>query len=129
MIVCIPIEDDRGMHSPVCAHFGRAPAFLLVDTSEGTCRSVTNGHDQRSHGRCTPIDLLAGERVEALIVGGIGQGALNRFANANIHVYRAHGRTVDEAVAALQTGALEAVDPEGACSQHGHHHAHHGGND
>jgi len=123
MIVCIPIDEDRGMNSPVCAHFGRAPAFLLVNTDEATCRPVSNGHDHRAHGQCLPVDLLASERVEALIVGGIGRGALHRLASANIRVYRAQGQTVDETLTALRDGTLPHVDPDMACTQHGHDHS------
>ena len=31
MKVHIPIAEGRGMESPICGHFGSAPAFLLVE--------------------------------------------------------------------------------------------------
>ncbi len=32
MNICIPVNEDKGLQSPVCAHFGSAPAFMIVDT-------------------------------------------------------------------------------------------------
>ena len=40
MNVCIPINEDQGMKSEVCAHFGSAPAFLIVDA--GRIRTITS---------------------------------------------------------------------------------------
>jgi len=38
MKLCIPISEDRGLDSPICGHFGSAPAFLLVDTETRASR-------------------------------------------------------------------------------------------
>jgi predicted Fe-Mo cluster-binding NifX family protein len=38
MNICIPTTDDEGLESKVCAHFGSAPAFLVVDTDSGGTR-------------------------------------------------------------------------------------------
>ena len=34
--VAIPVREDRGMESPINAHFGEAPLFLFVDVEEAT---------------------------------------------------------------------------------------------
>ena len=62
--------------------------------------------------------------VDALVVGGIGRGALNKLAAAGVQVFMAAAPTVGETVAAYKAGTLAAVDPEHACAHHGHGHDH-----
>ena len=119
MNICIPVTEDRGAASPVCAHFGSAPLFLIVDTESGACRAVPNRNAHHDHGMCAPLDALAGERLDGIVVGGIGTGALAKLGAAGLRVYRAEHATVGEAVAALEAGALRTVDPAIACTHHG----------
>ncbi len=122
MQLCIPVLDDHGLGSRVCAHFGSAPAFMLVDTDTGACRLLANHNSHHAHGMCQPLAVLAGETVEGLIVGGIGMGALMKLQAAGITVYRTMHETVGETIAAFKENALQPVAPGEACA--GHHHGH-----
>jgi predicted Fe-Mo cluster-binding NifX family protein len=123
--LCIPVIEDRGLESRVSGHFGSAPGFMIVDTDSGQRELVTNTNAHHAHGMCQPLAALAGHAVDAVVVGGIGGGALMRLRSAGIVVYRASRPTVGELVAALAAGTLEEVGLEGACaSHHGHHHSH-----
>jgi len=126
MNICIPITDDEGLESPVCAHFGSAPAFLIVDTESGVCRAVANANQHHGHGMCSPLASLQGERIDAMVVGGIGAGAMGKLAAAGIPVHLAAHATVRETVDAFRAGALPVMDPDFACAHHGHgeHHGH-----
>jgi predicted Fe-Mo cluster-binding NifX family protein len=123
--LCIPVLEDRGLESPVSAHFGSAPLFLFVDTETGACRAVSNGNLHHNHGMCQPLQSLAGEKVEAIVVGGIGMGALRRLLEANIQVYRSEFASAKATVAAFEAGTLHPVTPQTACGHHGH--GEHGG--
>jgi predicted Fe-Mo cluster-binding NifX family protein len=127
MNICIPITDDHGLDSAVCAHFGSAPAFLIVDTESGALRTVTNGSQHHAHGQCSPLASLQGERIDAMVVGGIGAGALGKLAAAGIPVHLAAYATVRETVDALVAGTLPVMGPDLACAHHGGGHHHHGG--
>ena len=127
MNVCIPITEDQGLDSPVCAHFGSAPAFLIVDTDSGTCRAVANTNQQHGHGMCAPLAVLQGERIDAMVVGGIGAGALGKLAAAGIAVHLSEHATVRETVDALVADALPAMGLDRACTHHGHGGPHHHG--
>jgi len=129
MNICIPITDDQGLESPVCAHFGSAPAFLIVDTEGGTHRVVPNGNQHHAHGQCSPLASLQGERIDAMVVGGIGAGALGRLAAAGIPVHLAEHATVRETVDALLAGTLRTMGPDLACAHHGDGGHHHNGGD
>jgi len=126
MTICIPITRDDGIQSPVSLHFGSAPIFMVVDTESGTCRAIANGNLHHDHGMCRPLAQLAGESVDAIVVGGIGIGALGKLKAGNIRVYFSEHPTVEETVAAFKTGTLKEVTPAMACAHHGnepHEHA------
>lgn len=124
MQICIPVLEDRGLDSRVCAHFGSAPAFMIVDTDSGTCRAIGNHNEHHAHGMCQPLAALAGETVDGIIVGGIGMGALMKLQAAGITVYRAIHPTVAETVAAFMDGSLQPVGQDEACAAHHGHHQH-----
>jgi predicted Fe-Mo cluster-binding NifX family protein len=124
MKVCIPVTHNDGLKSPVCAHFGAAPVFLVVDTESGDCRAIANRNQHHAHGMCQPLAVLAGEAMDAIAVGGIGMGALSKLQDAGLRVYLAEQPTVEATVAALKSGALPEVDPARACGHHGQGHGH-----
>jgi predicted Fe-Mo cluster-binding NifX family protein len=118
MQLCVPVLDDRGLESHVCAHFGSAPAFMVVDTDANACRLIVNNNAHHAHGMCQPLAALAGESVDGIIVGGIGMGALMKLQAAGISVYRSVHATVAEAVAAFRAGSLRPVGQDDACAAH-----------
>jgi predicted Fe-Mo cluster-binding NifX family protein len=120
MNICLPIEQDEGLQSRVCAHFGSAPAFLIVDTETRSCKPVTNTNRHDGHGLCAPLQSLQGQAIDAMVVGGIGQGALNRLSASNICVYLSEHGTVADTLAALEAGTLRRMEPGMACASHGH---------
>ena len=71
MNVCIPVNEPQYGASPVCAHFGSAPAFLIVNTDVGTYRTVVTGGQHM----CGAIGTLQSAHVEGVIVG-TGPGGL-----------------------------------------------------
>ena len=120
MKVCIPISEDRGMESPVCGHFGSAPAFLLVDTETQAHRVFTNTNAHHEHGHCAPVSMLSSEQIDAFIVGGIGAGALDRLLATGAEVYRGPQGSAAASIEALARGALPFVDPADTCAhRHG----------
>ncbi|MFH1530159.1 MAG: NifB/NifX family molybdenum-iron cluster-binding protein [Pseudomonadota bacterium] len=123
MNICIPVEQDQGLQSQVCAHFGSAPAFLIVATDSGDCRAITNKNQHHGHGMCAPLQSLQGETIDAMVVGGIGMGALNKLNAAGIRVYISEHPTVAQTVDALKAGTLKPMQPGMACTQHGHGHS------
>ncbi len=119
MNICIPVIESKGLDSVVSEHFGSAPAFLIVDSENGRHHAVENSDQHHAHGMCQPLAALGGEKVDAIVVGGIGMGALLKLQAAKIDVYLAQAGTAGETVAALKAGRLRAVTPETACGHHG----------
>jgi predicted Fe-Mo cluster-binding NifX family protein len=119
MKICIPVTEDQGLKSPVSAHFGSAPMFLIVDTDSQKSHVISNQNSHHEHGMCHPLKALAGETVDGVVVGGIGMGALTKLKMAKIRVFLAEHPTVEEVLASLKSGTLKEVDPEMACGGHG----------
>jgi predicted Fe-Mo cluster-binding NifX family protein len=120
MQICIPVLEDNGLQSRVSAHFGSAPAFLIVNTDSGDCRAIPNTNSHHRHGMCQPLAVIAGEKIDGIVVGGIGMGALMKLQAANISVFYADSSTAAETVEAFKGGRLRPVDPATACHGHGH---------
>lgn len=120
MNLCIPVNADSGLTSEVCAHFGSAPCFLIVDTDSETCRAIANTVHQAGHGGggCAPLHLLDGQAIDAMVVGGIGMGALYKLRAAGIQVLVSTLPTVRETLAAFKAGSLRPVGDDMACAGH-----------
>jgi len=117
MKACFPVAHDRGLDSVVHPHFGSAPFFLVVDSETRTSRAIPNPERERAHGMCNPVEALAGEGIDAVVVSGIGPGALDRLQTARIAAYQTPRATVGEALEAIARGALPPV--LAGCESHG----------
>lgn len=120
MKIGIPVAEFCGLDSLVYGHFGSAPTFVLVDSETLAVEALGNQDRAHVHGQCSPIKALAGAKPEAVVVGGIGAGALLGLREAGIKVYRSAGATVADVVALLKKGDLKEVSWEDACTGHGH---------
>ena len=120
MHVCIPINEDMGLQSPVCSHFGSAPLFMLVSIEGEKCRTITNQNQHLEHGKCSPLAALHGESIDSVVVAGIGNGALGRLLAAGIRVYVAEGATVADVMRGFRAGTLNLMTPDMSCAHHGH---------
>lgn len=118
MNLCIPITEDLGLQSPVSAHFGSAPFFMIVDTGTGDFRTIPNHNTHHGHGMCQPLSALADEKVDGMIVGGIGMRALGKLQAMGVQAFLSEYPTVGDAVAAFKAGTLMPVTADKACAHH-----------
>jgi predicted Fe-Mo cluster-binding NifX family protein len=120
MKVCFAVEKDQGVDSMVYGHFGSAPAFIMVDTEIDKTETVNNRDLNHEHGACNPIQAIGGLSVDAVVVGGIGAGAINRLNAEGIKVYRAAAETVKQNLALLKESKLPELSVQHACAGHQH---------
>ncbi len=118
MKVCFPVQNDEGIDSRVYNHFGSAPLFVLVDTETNAVGVINNKDQHHSHGACNPIKALDNQKIDAVVVGGIGGGALSRLNQSGIKVYRAQSHTIKENVALFLSGKLQQFTLQGCCGGH-----------
>ncbi len=120
MKVCFPVESDNGLKSIVYNHFGSAPMFAIIDTESSEISLVINADAGHAHGSCSPIKALSGQIVDAVVVGGIGRGALTKLTGAGITVFKAKGGTIEENVSLLSGLQLQEFSLLETCGGHGH---------
>ena len=120
MKLCFPVERNEGLDSPVYGHFGSAPLFVLVDSETGQVSEVLNRDLHHAHGACNPLRALGGQEVEAIVVGGIGAGALMGLHHAGLKVYRALGETISDSLKHLAQVELPEITPDQVCGGHSH---------
>lgn len=119
MKICIPVERNEGLESAVYGHFGSAPLFVVVDTESREVREIANRDLHHAHGSCSPLKAIGSEVVDAVVVGGIGAGALQGLNRAGLKVYQAQGVTVAENLACFHLGGLHELTPGQTCGGHG----------
>jgi len=123
--VCFPVEKDEGMGSAVYGHFGSAPGFVMVDTESQSVVTVGNRDMIHDHGSCNPIMAIGGRGIDAVVVGGIGAGALNRLNAEGIRVFASAADTIGKNMDLLKEGKLPLLTLQHTCGGHqgecGHH--------
>lgn len=119
MKVCFAVEKDEGINSAVYGHFGSAPAFVMVDTDTGSVMTVGNKDLGHVHGACNPIQAIGSHAVDAVVVGGIGAGAISGLNGRGIKVYGAGAETVAQNMDLLKDGKLPLLSLQHACGGHG----------
>jgi len=118
MKIGFAVQFNEGMESAVYGHFGSAPAFIIVDTELNQVLGLDNKNMHHQHGACNPIMALNGTQVDAMVVGGIGAGALMKLNAMGIKVYGAGAMTVKENVELLGENRLQELSMENSCRAH-----------
>ena len=87
--IAIPSMEKGGLDGTRSGHFGHCDVFTFVDVEGGEIQEVlTVANQEHAQGGCmVPVNLLADNNVNALIVGGIGMRPLMGFNQVGIDVY------------------------------------------
>ena len=120
MKVCFPVLVDQGLESQVFGHFGSAPGFVVVDMITNEITAINNSDQIHEHGACNPVAGLGGNQVDAIVVGGIGGGALHKLNASGLRVFQAREGTIAENVLLFKTNELPEYMPGHTCGGHGH---------
>jgi ArsR family transcriptional regulator len=118
MKVGFAVQQNEGVESRVYEHFGSAPAFIIVDTEGKDVLTVNNQDLNHVHGACNPVMALDGKSVDAMVVGGIGAGAITKLNAMGVKVYAAAASTVKENLELLTQDKLEELSVYNACRAH-----------
>jgi predicted Fe-Mo cluster-binding NifX family protein len=118
MKVGFAVQENAGMESRVYDHFGSAPVFLIVDMEEKDVLTVNNRDLNHVHGACNPVMALDGKSVDAMVVGGIGAGALVKLNALGIKVYGAAAPTIKDNLSLLSENRLQELSVDNSCRAH-----------
>ena len=118
MKICFPTEILQGVNSMVYGHFGSAPGFVIVDTETTQVEEIKNSDLLHAHGMCQPLKALGGCQADAVVVAGIGMGALMKLQAQGIKVYRATRGTVQQNIDLIRNATLPQFQEQFSCSGH-----------
>lgn len=104
----------------VYQHFGHTECFKVYDVENGEVK-VTSVINTNGSGHGALADILKRGNVDALICGGIGDGAKRALAEACITLYGGVTGSTDKAVDDLLAKKLD-YNTDITCSHEGDHH-------
>ena len=116
--IAVPSMENGGLDGQRAGHFGHCDVFTLIDVKDGEIEQVTtlNNKEHVQGGCMVPVNLLSENRVNALIVGGIGMRPLMGFRQAGIDVYHDAARPeIRPVVEDLIAGNLSIIGDDQVC--------------
>ena len=116
--IAVPSLAGGGIDGKRAGHFGHCDVFTLIDVADGKIQAVsTLANQEHVQGGCmVPVNLLANNNVNALIVGGIGMRPLMGFRQVGIDVYYDAERIdIQPVVEDLIAGTLPMIDDTQVC--------------
>ena len=99
----IAISTDNGS---VSAHFGRCPAFTIIDIENGKVTGREEFANPGHHPGFLP-QFLHEKGVSCIIAGGMGQRAAQLFAQQGIERIMGVSGAIDDVIAKIINGTLE----------------------
>jgi len=122
----IAIPDNNG---EVNQHYGQSKFFSIIDieNNKNIVMVDTISTQELQHNHTGLAEILKSQGVEAVIVGGIGQGAVEGLEACGLKVLFGASGPVKIVAQAFASGAF--VSKRVMCNHHGqdHHHHHHQG--
>jgi len=115
MNICFPVQKDEGIESAVYSHFGSAPMFMIFDTVTENLLTINNQDQHHSQGAFNPMKALDDQKINAIVIGGMGEGALVGLNRRGIKVYRSQGTTIQENMTMVKNRKLIELIPQQCC--------------
>ncbi|MDD2574824.1 MAG: NifB/NifX family molybdenum-iron cluster-binding protein [Firmicutes bacterium] len=99
------------LESQLDLRFGRAAAFIIMDTETMDFEAVDNSGAVAAGGAgISAAQLVADKDVEAVITGNVGPNAMNVLKAANIEIYRGNAASVKDNVEQFKKGGLTKIN-------------------
>ena len=122
--IAVPSEGQGGLDGLRAGHFGHCDVFTLIDVEDGQIKEVSIlANKEHVQGGCmVPVQLLAENKVQQLVVGGIGMRPLMGFKQVGIDVYYdGERRDIRPVVEDMIIGALSMIGDDQVCGGGGGH--------
>lgn len=136
MRVGIPILRENGLDSEISGHFGQAPYFIIVELEKREEKGIIRDDDIKSividysiirnlaeHACGSLVDLLMSNKVDIVIVEGIGGRPFQLFKQNGVKIFAGAFGTIIEVLRDFLNGLLQELQA-GSCGHHDHAHHH-----
>jgi predicted Fe-Mo cluster-binding NifX family protein len=126
MRIAVSSESKNGLDSIVAEHFGRCPAFVLVDVENGVIGAVHSVDNPfyPNHEPGQVPNFIASQGANVMLTGGMGGRAIMFFQQANVEAVTGASGTVRQAVELYLGGGLQNAAPCQESVEHGHGNMH-----
>ena len=119
MKVCVTSQGET-LDSQVDPRFGRCPYFVIVDTDTLEFKAVRNpGVEAMGGAGVQSGQLMAAQKVKAVLTGNVGPNAFQTLHAAEIEVITGLSGTVKEAVEKYKKGELKPIQGPSVGSKFG----------
>ncbi len=121
--IAVPSNGLGGIDGTRSGHFGHCDVFTLIDVEDGeiTEISILQNQEHVQGGCMVPVNLLFENRVNALVVGGIGMRPLMGFRQVGINVFHDDQRQeISPVVNDLIAGNLSEIKNDQVCGGGAH---------
>jgi predicted Fe-Mo cluster-binding NifX family protein len=122
MRIAVSADNASGLDSPVSAHFGRCPYYVLVQVEDGDIRgaeAIENPYFSHHEPGQVPA-LIQQYGVDVMLTGGMGGRAVAIFQQYGIEPVSGATGSVRQAVEAYLDGTLRGAPPCNESVEHGH---------
>lgn len=122
--IAVPSEGQGGLDGLRAGHFGHCDVFTLIDVEDGQIKEISIlANKEHVQGGCmVPVQLLAENKVQQLVVGGIGMRPLMGFKQVGIDVYYdGERRDIRPVVEDMISGSLSMIGDDQVCGGGGGH--------
>ena len=116
--IAVPSNGAGGLDGTRAGHFGHCDVFTFIDVEDGEIKkiSVLQNEEHVQGGCMVPVNLLASNNVNVLVVGGIGMRPLMGFKQVGIDVYHdAERAEIRPVVEDLIAGKLQEIQSDQVC--------------
>ncbi|NMC68909.1 MAG: P-loop NTPase [Myxococcales bacterium] len=126
--IAVACEDDRGLDGQVSGHFGRCPAYTVVEVQDGRIKGArveANPHFHNHQPGAMPV-FVRGLGADVVIAGGMGPRAIDMFGEYGIEVVTGAVGNVRRVVEAYLRGEQKGIvpcahdHPDSCGGDHGH---------
>ncbi len=116
-------STGKSLESEIDARFGRCPYFLIVEIEDKEIKNIKAIENiaagQRGGAGITSAEIIAKEKVEAVITANLGPRAFSVFEQFEIKIYQGEGKVGDAVQKFIKGELAEIKDSAGAGCEKG----------
>ncbi|MGD8603460.1 MAG: NifB/NifX family molybdenum-iron cluster-binding protein [Anaerolineales bacterium] len=122
MLIAFSAENKNGLESSISHHFGRCPAYILVDLKDGEVQSVKSIDNPffQDHIPGMVPRFINEQGVNVMISGGMGRRAIEFFEQFGIGIATGAQGSVQFALQSYLDGKLVEAAPCRQSIEHDH---------
>ena len=110
-------STGKSLESEIDARFGRCPYFLIVDVDNKEIKNAkaieNTAAEQMGGAGITAAEIVANEKVNAVITANLGPRAFSVFGQFGIKVYQGRGKIKDVIREFIEGKLIEMINSTG----------------